>query len=86
MPRDFEGRIKRILTEPLGLTQFGVNMTTLEPGGMSAQRHWHVAEDEFIYVIDGELTLVTNEGETLLRPGMAAGFACGDPQRASPRQ
>ena len=58
----FEGRVKRALTEALGLTQFGVNLTTLEPGAMSSQRHCHAQEDEFIYVLSGEITLVTNDG------------------------
>ena len=73
-----EGRIKRVLTDPLGLTQFGVNLTTLEPGAMSSQRHWHETEDEFIYVLSGELTLVTKDGEQVLRTSMAAGFPKGD--------
>ncbi len=75
--RGFEGRIKRPLTEVLGLTQFGVNLTTLEPGAMSSHRHWHRAEDEFIYVLEGELTLITDAGEETLRPGMAATFPAG---------
>lgn len=74
----FEGRVKRALTERLGLTQFGVNVTVLEPGAKSSQRHWHAAEDEFIYVLSGEITLVTNEGERVLGPSMAAGFPRGD--------
>jgi uncharacterized cupin superfamily protein len=74
----FEGRVRRALTEPLGLTQFGVNLTTLEPGAMSSQRHWHSQEDEFVYVLSGELTLVTKDGEQILRPSMAVGFAKGD--------
>jgi uncharacterized cupin superfamily protein len=73
-----EGRQKRKLTEALGLKQFGVNLTTLQPGAASSQRHWHVAEDEFCYVLDGELTLITNEGEQLLGPGMAMGFPAND--------
>lgn len=72
------GRIRRVLTDPLGLTQFGVNLTTLEPGAMSSQRHWHASEDEVVFVVEGELTLVTKEGETVLKPGMAAGFPAGD--------
>lgn len=72
------GRQKRKLTDALGLTQFGVNMTTLQPGAASAHRHWHVAEDEFCYVLDGELTLITNEGEQVLGPGMAMGFPAND--------
>jgi uncharacterized cupin superfamily protein len=74
----FEGRIKRALTERLGLTQFGVNLTTLEPGAMSSQRHWHAREDEFVYVLEGELVLITDEGERILKPGMAAGFPAGE--------
>ena len=73
-----EGRIKRALTDALGLTQFGVNLTTLEPGAMSSHRHWHVKEDECVYVLDGELVLVTDEGECVLRQGMAAGFPAGE--------
>ncbi len=73
-----EGRLKRRLTEVLGLTQFGVNVTTLEPGAASSQRHWHVAEDEFCYILDGELTLITNEGEQVLGPGMAMSFPAND--------
>jgi uncharacterized cupin superfamily protein len=55
-------------------SQFGVNLVTLAPGSWSSQRHWHQNEDEFIYVLEGEVTLVTDEGETVLGPGMAAGF------------
>ena len=73
-----EGRLRRKLTEALGLTQFGVNMTTLQAGAASSQRHWHVAEDEFCYVLEGEITLVTNEGEQVLKPGMAMGFAANE--------
>jgi uncharacterized cupin superfamily protein len=74
----FEGRLKRALTGSLGLTQFGVNITTLEAGARSAHRHWHEAEDECIYVLSGEITLITNEGETPLTAGNAAGFPAGD--------
>jgi uncharacterized cupin superfamily protein len=74
-----EGREKRVLGDVLGLTQFGVNLTTLAPGAASAMRHWHRNEDEFIYVLEGELTLVTDDGEQLLVPGTAAGFAAGKP-------
>jgi uncharacterized cupin superfamily protein len=55
------------LARHTGLTQFGVNLTVIEPGGWSSQRHWHSHEDEFIWVVEGELTLVTNSGEELLR-------------------
>ena len=75
----FDKRVKRALTGPLGLTQFGMNLTTLEPGAMSAHRHWHRAEDEAIYVLDGELTLIDDSGETVLAVGMAAGFPAGEP-------
>ena len=74
-----KGRVKWALGDPGALTQFGVNLVTLEPGVMSAQRHWHRVEDEFIYVVDGELVLVTDAGEELLAPGMAACFPANDP-------
>lgn len=72
-----EGRVKRALTDALGLSQFGVNLTTLEPGAMSSQRHWHAKEDEAVYILSGEATLITDDGETVLTPGMAAGFPAG---------
>lgn len=78
LDQGFEGRLKRALTERLGLTQFGVNLTTLEPGAKSSHRHWHAKEDEFVYMLAGELVLVTNDGELLLRPSMAVGFPAGD--------
>ena len=59
------------------LTQFGVNLLTLRPGAWSSQRHWHTAEDEFIYVLAGEVVLVTEGGEELLGPGDCAGFPAG---------
>jgi uncharacterized cupin superfamily protein len=71
------GRVRRPLGDFFGLTNFGVNLTRLPPGGMSALRHTHTREDEFIYVVDGEPILVTNAGETQLRPGMCAGFKAG---------
>ena len=73
------GREKRALGDALKLTQFGVNLVTLAPGTWSSQRHWHANEDEFIYVLDGEVTLVTDAGEKVLGPGMAAGFPAGKP-------
>ena len=72
------GREKAALGDVAALTQFGVNLTRLKPGAASALRHWHEQEDEFIYVLEGELTLIENGGETLLRPGDAAGFKAGD--------
>lgn len=71
------GRDKRPLGDLFGLTVFGVNLTRLAPGRVSALRHAHSRQDEFIYVIQGQPTLVTNAGETLLRPGMCAGFKAG---------
>ena len=70
-------RRKRALGDPAGLSQFGVNLVELPPGGWSSQRHWHSREDEFVYVLEGELTLVTDEGEKRLGTGMAAGFPAG---------
>ncbi len=60
-----------------GLTQFGVNLTRLKPGAASAHRHWHEVEDELVYVLEGELVLVEDEGETMLRAGDAATFKAG---------
>jgi uncharacterized cupin superfamily protein len=74
-----KGRAKRRLGDAAGLSQFGVNITTLRPGAASAHRHWHRNEDEFVYVISGELMLVEDSGETLLRAGEAAGFQAGVP-------
>ena len=73
----FATREKRVLGDPLGLTNFGVNLVHMPPGSESALRHWHTREDEFVIVIEGELTLLTNAGETILGPGMAAGFPAG---------
>jgi uncharacterized cupin superfamily protein len=75
----FERRAKRALTGLLGLTQFGMNLTTLEPGAQSSHRHWHASEDEAVVVLDGVLTLITNEGEQDLTAGMIAGFPAGVP-------
>ena len=74
-----EGREKRALGDALGLSIYGVNHVTLQPGAASAARHWHTKQDEFIYVLDGELTLVTDAGSQILTPGMAAGFPAGVP-------
>jgi uncharacterized cupin superfamily protein len=60
-----------------GLTQFGVNLTRVPPGQWTSQRHWHTAEDEFVWVIEGEVVLVTSRGEQVLRSGDCAGFAAG---------
>lgn len=71
------GRSKRRLGPALGLTDLGVNLTTLMPGAASAMRHYHSNNDEFVYIVDGEATLVTNAGEQLLSTGMCAGFPKG---------
>ena len=75
--RTCASRERRALGDPLGLTQFGVNLMTLPPGAWSSQRHWHAEEDEFVYVLEGEVVLVTDAGEQTLRAGMAAGFPAG---------
>ena len=71
------GRVKRQLGAVFGLTNFGVNLTVLEPGAESALLHRHTKVDEFIFILEGEPTLVTDRGETLLGPGMCSGFAKG---------
>jgi uncharacterized cupin superfamily protein len=70
-------RIRRRLGNAGGLTEFGVNLMHLPAGGWSSQRHWHTDEDEFVYVLEGELTLVEDRGETVLRAGDCAAFAKG---------
>jgi uncharacterized cupin superfamily protein len=72
-------RRRRRLSDAFGLDQFGVNLVELEPGTWSSQRHWHERQDEFIYVVEGEVSLVTDAGETPLRAGMFAGFRAGEP-------
>lgn len=67
-------RTRRRLGDAGGLRDFGVNLMTLPPGGWSSQRHWHSDEDEFVYVLEGELKLVEDDGETLLRAGECAAF------------
>lgn len=71
------GREKRPLGELFGLTNFGVNLTRLAPGGESALLHRHTRQDEFIYILEGRPTLVTESGEMVLKPGMCAGFPAG---------
>ena len=71
------GRLRQRLGNVVGLDQFGVNLTRLKPGAQSAQRHWHAAEDEFVYMLAGELVLCEDGGEIVLRPGDAAGFKAG---------
>ena len=71
------GRRTQMLGRAGGLTQFGVNITILDPGARSSLRHWHLNEDEFLMVLQGELTLVTDSGEHLMRPGDCAAFPAG---------
>ena len=71
------GREKQKISDAVGLTQFGVNITRIKAGSASALRHAHQAEDEFIYILEGELVLAENDGETVLKPGDAAGFKAG---------
>jgi uncharacterized cupin superfamily protein len=71
------GRVKRQLGDLFGLVNFGVNLTRLAPGAQSALRHAHTLQDEFIYVLEGQPTLITDDGETPLRAGMCAGFRAG---------
>lgn len=70
-------RTRRRLGNAGGIADFGVNLMTLPPGGWSSQRHWHSHEDEFVYLLEGELVLVEDEGETELRAGDCAAFPKG---------
>lgn len=80
-PEPFRSRVlpreKRRLGEALGLTRIGINLTTLPPGKESSMRHWHTQEEEFVFVLEGEVVLRTDEGEQLLGPGTCAGFPAG---------
>ena len=73
----FGGRAERRLAKSVGLTQFGVNHVTLEPGARTASRHWHEAEDEFVYVLAGRPTLVDENGRHGLPVGSVVGFPAG---------
>ncbi|MGH8148861.1 MAG: cupin domain-containing protein [Steroidobacteraceae bacterium] len=70
-------RLRRCVGDAAGLTQLGVNLLRLPAGSWSSQRHWHTAEDEFVFVVEGEVTLVTDSGEETLRAGDCAGFKAG---------
>jgi uncharacterized cupin superfamily protein len=80
-PEPYKGRVagrhRRRLGDAAGLKNFGVNLTRLDPGAESSMRHWHAKQDEFIYVLEGEVTLVTDAARQKLTPGMAAGFPAG---------
>jgi uncharacterized cupin superfamily protein len=73
------GRERKRLGNAAGLDQFGVNLTTLKPGAASALRHWHEQEDELIFVLEGEVVLIEDDGEIVLKPGDAAGFKASSP-------
>ncbi len=81
-PEPFRSRVlpreKRALGDALGITKLGVNLTTLPPGKESSMRHHHTLEDELVYVLEGEVVLITDEGEQLLGPGDCAGFPAGN--------
>ena len=72
-----EGRSRKRLGHAAGLTQFGVNICTLKPGAASSQRHWHENEDELVYILEGEVVLCEDGGETVLKPGSAAAWKAG---------
>jgi uncharacterized cupin superfamily protein len=71
------GRVKRILGDAFGLKNFGVNLVRLAPGGLSALHHRHARQDEFVYVLEGTVTLVTDDGEQTMGPGSCVGFKAG---------
>ena len=73
------GRSRKRLGVAAGLDQFGVNLTTLKPGAASALRHWHEKEDELVYILEGEVVLIEDGGETMLKAGDAAGFKANVP-------
>lgn len=72
------GRHYKRLGDEVGLTRVGVNLVRLEPGAASSARHWHTRQDEFVWVVEGEVTLVTDAGAQVLAAGMAAGFPAGE--------
>ena len=80
-PEPYRSRVlpreKRALGDPLGLTKIGINLTTLPPGKESSMRHWHTHEDEFVFVLSGEVVVRTDAGEQVLGSGMCAGFPLG---------
>ncbi|HEX2880666.1 MAG TPA: cupin domain-containing protein [Polyangiaceae bacterium] len=80
-PEPFKSRVlpreKRALGDALGLTKIGVNLTTLPPGKESSMRHYHTREDEMIFMVEGEVVLITDEGEQVLSAGTCAGFPAG---------
>jgi len=77
--KEIAGRSRKRIGNAAGLTQFGVNICTIKPGAQSSQRHWHETEDEFVYVLDGEVVLKEDGGETVLKKGDAAAWKAGAP-------
>jgi uncharacterized cupin superfamily protein len=77
-PEWFEGRREQRLARAFGVTQFGVNHLTLEPGAYSSLRHWHEQEDEFVFILEGEVTLIDDNGEHRLTAGMYVAFPAGE--------
>lgn len=71
-------RVAHRLGDAVGLTHFGVNLVRIPPGAWSSQRHWHTHEDEFVWIVEGELVMVTDAGEQVMRAGDCAGFPAGD--------
>lgn len=84
-PEPYRSRVlpreKRALGDALGLKAIGINQTTLPPGKESSMRHWHTHEEEFVYVLSGEVVLITDAGEQVLKAGMCAGFPALDDSR-----
>ena len=90
-PEPYRSRVlpreKRALGDALGLKTIGINQTTLPPGKESSMRHWHTHEEEFVYVLSGEVVLITDAGEQVLKAGMCAGFpACDDARKGDGHQ
>ena len=78
LSKELEGRFRRGLGNRLGIRNFGVNLLRLAPGAWSSQRHWHSRQDELVYILEGEVMLVTDAGEETLAAGMVAGFPAGE--------
>ena len=71
-------RIRQPIARSQGISRFGVNLTVIPPGGWTSQRHWHSHEDEFVWILEGELTLISNDGEEILRAGDCVAFVAGE--------
>ena len=78
LSKELEGRFRRALGNRLGIRNFGVNLLRLAPGAWSSQRHWHARQDELVYVLEGEVVLITDAGEEKLSAGKVAGFPAGE--------